>query len=172
MRILPANLGCFLSWPGCCRERGSMPDWAVPGLLCRPARLVYIIQVRLGQLACLSPPIDPSRFTLACLQAPPPPLPLTWLAGPSSSSTTNLASLLLWHLKREVVYCCCNYLWQRVKKNSLTNVFGKDHRVWAGHLGVDRLLKKGLSGLPSCGPAAQNFERTTELWTVCSKSGL
>ena len=42
---------------------------------------------------------------------------------------THLASLLLWHLKREVVYCCCNYLWQRVKKNSLTNVFGKDHRV-------------------------------------------
>merc|ERR1711936_829490 len=51
-----------------------------------------LIQGRLGQLACLSPPIDPSRFTLACLQAPPPPLPLTWLAGPSSSSTTNLAS--------------------------------------------------------------------------------
>ena len=105
-----------------------------------------LIQGRLGQLACLSPPIDPSRFTLACLQAPPPPLPLTWLAGPSSSSTTNLASLLLWHLKREVVYCCCNYLWQRVKKNSLTNVFGKDHRVWAGHLGVDRLLEKVWAG--------------------------
>ena len=142
MRILPASSGRILSWPGSCRERGSMPDWTVPGLLCRPARLVYIDPSRLGQLACLSPPIDPSRFTLACLQAPPPPLPLTWLAGPSSSSTTNLASLLLWHLKREVVYCCCNYLWQRVKKNSLTNVFGKDHRVWAGHLGVDRMFKK------------------------------
>ena len=135
-----------------------------------------LIQGRLGQLACLSPPIDPSRFTLACLQAPPPPLPLTWLAGPSSSSTTNLASLLLWHLKREVVYCCCNYLWQRVKKNSLTNVFGKDHRVWAGHLGVDRLLKKVwaghrvvgrllkiLSGPLSCGPSAQKVGSSVDL---------
>ena len=145
MRILPASSGWILSWPGCCRERGTMPDWSVLGLPCRPARLVYI---------------DPRQVGLCWPDSP----------IPSSSSTTNLASLLLWHLKREVVYGCCNYLWQRVKKNSLTNVFGKDHRVWAGHLGVDRRLKKVwashrvvgrllkiLSGPLSCGPSAQKW---------------
>ena len=172
MRILPASSGRILSWPGSCRERGSMPDWTVPGLLCRPARLVYIDPRQVGPASMpLSSYWSKQRFTLACLQAHPPPLPLAWLAGPSSSSTTHLASLLLWHLKREVVYCCCNYLWQRVKKNSLTNVFGKDHRVWAGHLGVDRLLEKVWAGT-ELWPAAQNFERATELWIVCSKSGL
>ena len=113
-----------------------------------------------------------TRFAWACLR-----LFLYWSrqVGPASLSLSsppllyhNLASLLPWHLNREVVCSCCHYLWQRVMKNSLPNVFGKDHRVWAGHLGVGRLLKrferatelwagrlKSLSGPSSCGTAAQ-----------------
>ena len=102
------------------------------------------------------------RFTLACLQAPPPPLPLAWLAGPSSSSTTHLAPLLLWHLKREVVYCCCNYLWQRVKKNSLTNVFGKDHRVWVPSMSP---MSTWLFRVWPADPLAGPIDRWWQVWS-------
>ena len=171
MRILPANLGCFLSWPGCCRERGDMPDWSVPGLLCRQARLVYIDpKIGLPGLAC-RPASFPGLGASLAWPASSPGLGASLSLPSPPILCHSLASLLLWHLKREVVYCCCNYLWQRVKKNSLTNVFGKDHRVWAGHLGVDRLLEKVWAGT-ELWPAAQNFERATELWIVCSKSGL
>ena len=168
MRILPANLGCFLSWPGCCRERGDMPDWSVPGLPCRQARLVYIdLKLGLPGLAC-RPASSPGLGASLAWPASSPGLG-AGLALPSPPILYhNLASLLPWHLNREVVCSCCHYLWQRVMKNSLPNVFGKDHRVWAGHLGVGRLLKrferatelwagrlKSLSGPSSCGTAAQ-----------------
>ena len=77
MRILPANLGCFLSWPGCCRERGDMPDWSVPGLPCRQARLVYIDpKLGLPGLAWGCFYIDPGQVGL-CLPGSPLLSPLS-----------------------------------------------------------------------------------------------